>query len=283
VAPRLFLVGAALFAATAIPATADPPSIVAVAGFRFQVPAPGRGIGAEALLARGGERRAEVRTLRDGRVVISSHVWRPRRGVAPPGTPFDKCRDGGYALSSSWWRRTYEWRFRARSTPAGTKRFTALVALRRAVTTITHGSNHCGLRDEIDATSNYVGRTRRRGNIDANSDCTSPDGTNTVSFGRISPKDLSLTCWWTVGNHSVEADIVFNKADYSWTTHWQSGCTDSWSLRDIATHEFGHAFGLAHVNPLLHPNQTMTPVIRPCQNSQASLGRGDVLGLRAKY
>ena len=110
-------------------------------------------------------------------------------------------------------------------------------------------------------------------------------------FKRASGTRYLLNRWreeqLSIGKRITYRDLVtqaieFNKTNYDWTTHWRTGCASSWSIRAVATHEFGHAFGLAHVT-LLHPNQTMSPLILPCQNSQATLGRGDVLGLRAKY
>ena len=51
----------------------------------------------------------------------------------------------------------------------------------------------------------------------------------------------------------------------------------------MATHEFGHAFGLGHVAEGLHANLTMAPYILPCQNSESRLGLGDLRGLQAEY
>src|SRR5437016_4898029 len=100
-----------------------PGAVIAVGGLRFVVPPPGMGVGAEALLAGGGERSATVRTLADGTVVTWARSWPGGAAIAPPSTPFDKCADGGYALNSSDWSRIYRWRFRSRSTPQGVKRY----------------------------------------------------------------------------------------------------------------------------------------------------------------
>src|SRR5207302_108514 len=46
----------------------------------------------------------------------------------------------------------------------------------------------------------------------------------------------------------------------------------------------GHnVVGFGHVAEGLHGHLTMAPYILPCQDSQATLGLGDVRGLRAKY
>src|SRR5437588_2603949 len=213
-----------------------PGAVIAVGGLRFVVPPPGMGVGAEALLAGGGERSATVRTLADGTVVTWARSWPGGAAIAPPSTPFDKCADGGYALNSSDWSRIYRWRFRSRSTPPGVKRYAARRALRRAVVAVTHGQNHCRMPDRISAMSSYEGTTTRRPDIGARSNCESPDGLSVVGFGSIDASELSLTCWWLVGGHSVEADVAFNKANYGWTTEWRTGCAGSWSIRAVATH-----------------------------------------------
>ena len=122
--------------------------------------------------------------------------------------------------------------------------------MRRAITAITHGQNHCGLPDRIGAMSSYEGTTRRRPDIGGSSNCESPDGLSVVGFGTIDPRELSLTCWWLIGTHSVEADVAFNKATYGWTTDWRTGCAGSWSIRAVGTHEFGHDGGSSRANAL---------------------------------
>ena len=49
------------------------------------------------------------------------------------------------------------------------------------------------------------------------------------------------------------------------------------------THEFGHAYGLAHASTFRNPNLTMQPLVRACSMGHSTLGLGDMLGLEKKY
>jgi predicted Zn-dependent protease len=55
-------------------------------------------------------------------------------------------------------------------------------------------------------------------------------------------------------------------------------------VKAVMTHERGHTFGINHVSETSHKNMTMSPNINgPCQDSESTLGLGDVEGLRALY
>jgi predicted Zn-dependent protease len=70
---------------------------------------------------------------------------------------------------------------------------------------------------------------------------------------------------------------------YHFYVNKPSSCSNRYSIEAVATHEFGHAFGLAHVSETYHPSLTMSTVIRSCQASESTLGLGDVRGLNALY
>ncbi len=193
------------------------------------------------------------------------------------------CTDGAYRSTGYRWTTRLNWRFKASSRPKGWSSSGTAATLARAANNITNGRNDCGLPDAISATNLYRGTTSRAPNIGSGGGCRGRDGYNVVGFGTLPPGYLALTCWWTYNGRIIEADIKLNKAYYHWYIKRPSGCTRKWSVEAAATHEFGHAFGMAHVSESLHPHLTMSPVIKACQSSEKTLGWGDLRGLQALY
>ena len=193
------------------------------------------------------------------------------------------CRDKAFTTNTSRWSVAYAWRFRVRSTPPGIKWTQAEEALRQAVWNITGSRNPCRMADSVDARGRYRGRTRTAPNIGSDSHCLRRDGKSVVAFGQLAADDLGRACYWTRDGKTVEADVVLNSTAFSWYVEAPQLCLNRWSVEAVATHEFGHVFGLDHVAEVDHGNLTMSEIILPCQKSEASLGRGDVLGLRALY
>jgi len=207
----------------------------------------------------------------------------PLLAAAGTGGVTDPCKEPAYTHNGSKFTREYRWLFSAGTVPPGLDERAVEGSLRRAVQTITGSRNGCGLADLVGATSSYRGRTSARPNITDSSTCGTPDGKSEVGFGKLSSTDLGLTCFWTRNGHTVEADIKLNKAAYDWYVKRPAICSKSWSIEAVATHEFGHAFGLNHVSETTDGALTMSPLILPCQHSETTLGLGDVRGLRALY
>ncbi|HEV8420335.1 MAG TPA: matrixin family metalloprotease [Actinomycetota bacterium] len=193
------------------------------------------------------------------------------------------CSDGAYVLNGHRWSSRLDWYFQASSRPKGFNASGTAYALRRAASNIVAGRNNCGLPDLISATHWYRGKTSRAPNISSGASCRGRDGKNVFGFGTLPSGYLGMTCWWIYNGRVVEADIKLNKTYYRWFINRPSGCYRKWSIEAAATHEFGHAFGLGHVSEGQHASLTMSPIIKPCQSAETTLGLGDVVGLRALY
>ncbi len=149
------------------------------------------------------------------------------------------------------------------------------------------GANPCGMGDRSLVTMRYAGTTTRESdmyNTSSNNYCDSPansDSFSTVDFGNLNQTGnppLAHTCSWGGQGSIWESDIRFNIADHNWTGTPSSSCSNEYDLQSVATHEDGHAMGLAHAggaDSLLTMHQG-TP---PCSSYRRNFGRGDVLGL----
>jgi hypothetical protein len=264
------------------PADARPGGIVTVNGFALSVQPPGRGVFVMAIRLDGSVRTAGVQTRADGTVLVGgrgSFAGPPSSGTVSPSA----CTDSAFSLYPTSWVTTYNWYFNTGSTPSGISQSSATGALKAAANNITKANNDCGLPDLVSAKNAYKGSTTLNPNISNGSSCLNSDGESVVGFGTLSSIYVGFTCWWTIGNDTVEADVKLNKADYTWYVTKPAGCSNKWDIQAVATHEFGHAFGLLDLAEATHANLTMSTVINACQNAEDTLGLGDVLGLEAKY
>ncbi|HEY7598461.1 MAG TPA: matrixin family metalloprotease [Candidatus Limnocylindrales bacterium] len=194
-----------------------------------------------------------------------------RAFVAPP-----PCEDRAYNLEGGRWTSTYQWWFRASSTPSRLGKRAAEAAIKRGVANITKARNDCGRADGVSAKQSYRGRTS------AKPSCSRTDGRNVIGFRPLAADVAARACWWISGNRIVEADIQVN-SDIGWATSL-AGCAGELMLEAVLTHEAGHVFGLAHVGESRHGRLTMSPYIDgTCNNQEATLGLGDMRGLEALY
>ena len=247
------------------------------------VPPAGEGVHAEAVLADGRMVELHVKTAADGRVALVRHAV-PVEAIEPSDyTAMSACTEGAYNLLGYRWSNTYHWYFNAGTTPGELTIAEAEQAIREATSNITGGRNDCGLTDAISASHQYEGRTSTGTDINATGGCNARDGKSVTGFGDLPSGTLALTCTWFDGSgRGVESDARINKADYTWTTLAESpSCSNRFGLEAVMTHERGHTFGLGHVAP--GSPLTMRPGIAPCDGSAATLGLGDVRGLRQKY
>ena len=264
----------------------QPGDVVRGAGLAVVAPARGQGVHAEALRADGIGLGLTVETGFDGLVrTVPDELAILSPGIVAPDGSTGACHDRAHTLLPSKWRSAYLWWFRGGSTPTEITRRKALASLKRAATNITHARNDCGRADHVSAVSSYLGSTTIKPDINA-AGCRTPDGRNVVGFGDLNAGFLGVTCTTyrieSRGNTTIEADMLLNKNDYQWTTR-VTGCFYEAVVEAIATHEFGHVFGLGHVSESRHPRLTMSTAAAPCDGSGSTLGLGDMLGLEARY
>lgn len=153
---------------------------------------------------------------------------------------------------------------------------------------IDRGYNECGLAQNawnISLTS--PGTTSRTANITA-SGCSSDDDYDVIDFGPLDAPAIARTCTWYI---SLPGDNPINNADIRFRSTTglyfigsvPSGCSGRYSIEGVATHEFGHAFGLNHVSETSYPTETMSSAATSCSLADASLGRSDYAGLYDHY
>lgn len=250
------------------------------------VPPKGLAVGAEAMLAAGGTSRFTIATSKTG-VVTFGDVGMDGAGdvsilVAPAA-----CDDGFFIKEGHDENDLFEWMFNRDTTPTTqVTKDNAQTHLRSGVTNITHQNNDCGLADQVSATSNFVGDTNDVSDINTDSTCNAQDFNNVVDFGNLANGHLGFSCWsYTpipfADDDLLNGDFRLNKTDFDWTVT-PGSCSGRYDVQAVATHEFGHLFGLDDVGEASHGNLTMSPG-EICSGSQRTLGRGDVLGFRAVY
>jgi hypothetical protein len=105
-----------------------------------------------------------------------------------------------------------------------------------------------------------------------------------LMFARLGSRTLAITYTWSWGGGVYESDTAFNKA-VSWfqAPGEGDGCYENvnkFDLQNVATHEFGHVYGLGHVSSAFN---TMAPTATLGETYKRSLAPGDAAGIRAIY
>ncbi|WFE54940.1 matrixin family metalloprotease [Micromonospora sp. WMMD1155] len=206
---------------------------------------------------------------------------------ATAATP--ECSQNAYSLMGRY-NGYHKWYFKSDTVPAyfGGANL-AETDILSASYNIDVGMNDCGLTQTMGTDFEYAGYTLDYPDITSTPAC---DGArsnkNEVAFGPIDNTNiLAVTCGWSYswpGDDPIqEADILFANRPNQFFYFLPSGCNQRYELQGVATHEFGHAFGLDHVSESSYPALTMSTNATSCSYRDSSLGLGDYNGLRAIY
>jgi hypothetical protein len=266
---------------------------------RIAVPPPGQAVMGEAMLTSGDTELFEIRTARDGTVILrhvgddsahsaSTHGASTSGGAG--GRSTGACDDEEYSVTGYRDTGTHIWHYRASTTPRGLSVGAVAQDLVNGANAVTGSMNDCGLSDDVDAAQQYGGNTPHGTGIDHQGTCPAAgDKRYVTDFGNLPGAMLARTCWRGVTTDAgwweiTEADTKIRSAAALFTGAVPPSCGGNrFSIAAIAAHEAGHAFGMGHVDEAGHGDLTMSQVTPACSVAPYSLGLGDVRGLGLLY
>ncbi len=129
--------------------------------------------------------------------------------------------------------------------------------------------------------------------VQANSSSTqtrqAADRADELLFGRVSGSAIAVTYTWLWSDGLIEHDTVFsNKLGWAMIPDSDPsvGCYENWPLydvQDIATHEFGHTYGLGHAQTDRFETMYVYGYTGENSDLKRTLGNGDDAGIKSVY
>ncbi len=172
--------------------------------------------------------------------------------------------------------------------PAGISSSTLQSEINLAEGVLETGGNDCGLATgsalfDIDITR-LGGTTIPAAGTDGSCQ---KDSTDVIDAGYLPAGVVGRTCEWHTllpfaDDVIYDADVRLNKSA-KWFSIIPSGCSGAYEVEGVLVHEFGHVFGLAHVDEATHGNLTMSTTATACSYADHTWGRGDYNSLSAHY
>lgn len=206
------------------------------------------------------------------------------RAVRAAASP-SACNDNAYTFlgPSARWVAPLAWRYRSSSVPAGLNSGDVLAVIKKSFKNIVNARNDCGMADNVSATHSYLGSTSKKPGVNSAGTCTETDGHSVIGFAALDGFYAGYTCiWWDGSARIIEMDMRLDP-DQPWALSLAE-CSNELMMEALLTHELGHAYGLGHVGENRHGRLTMSVYIDGlCENQEANLGKGDILGLNALY
>jgi hypothetical protein len=263
------------------------------------VPPAGYGVGADGAAPVGGIDSPSLEVQNMGGVVTASvdGGLSPATSSAPTTDARDTdasdvaardlgaCNAGDFNLESGGhsWGQTLKWRYHLSSTPTRFDKYKALRQIKAGMTNMRTGHNDCGLKGQPRTSSKYLGRSTTGPNIKVGGgtvSCGSFNKSNVVGWGSLPNGLLGWTCYWWGGNGNMIAADMRLSPSTKVVLGYPKTCSNKYDLQSITTHEWGHAWGLAHVQ---NDNLTMHHFLPPCSPAFRTLGLGDWRGMRKLY
>jgi hypothetical protein len=268
----------------------DAPAVEVVDGVSVATPPPGMRVLVEVIYEDGQMELADVSTDDDGVVAVRFHG--EGFGLVAPMPAVEtcpsKCSDDRSQASGHHWTGTLSWSYRDASRPAALDKAQTIAAFGDGAAGGPGVRDACGLPDDVGARQSYLGETNVAPSISVSNGggilCGSTDGDNVVGWANLPGSTLGVTCTWSYNSgQAAESDMLYDSS-VSWYagTTAPAGCWNTFSLRGVSTHEFGHAYGLDH-SPGNSCNLTMYPSTGPCNDGARNYGLGDIRGLESLY
>lgn len=249
-----------------------------------EVPPPGITVAADGM-GRHGDSASLVVSNRGGVVFAGAEAASGSGSAAASKTPAD-CASSAYNLENGGhpWSSVIHWKLRNASVPKRLKVSTVAAHLRSAFGAWRYDRNDCGLGGKPkrlrDTYSGWTTKATGIGVRNGGLKCGGFNRTNTVEMGALPGDLLGWTCYWWGNSGSMIAFDTRIESSSEVVTTLPKHCRNKWDLQSVATHEFGHAIGLAHVS---NASQTMHGVAPSCSTGPRLIGRGDRLGLTRLY
>ncbi len=184
------------------------------------------------------------------------------------------CSATAYTKLGFRWANTVEWSYNPNN-----QKVSGAAAIGAGADAWTGTTSACGRTVKSTADDTPLGSRKRAMGVTATGGCGASDGSNMIGWGSLRSGTLAVTCVWSRSGVAVEVD-----QRYSTSVDWSAASTCSgkrFDLRGVATHEWGHAYGLGHTAAT--SGLVMKPASTTCETGQRTLGLGDLIGIDALY